>query len=188
LQWKGITSHIGDDALIVGSSRRCGAIEVVKRERLVVGGVRAIAILEALKGILVLLAGFGLLSLLHRDLGEVAEHWLRITHINPDYHFARVFVEAAIRTDEARLKTIAAIAFAYSTLRFIEAYGLWNTRTWAEWFGIVSGSIYLPLEIIELYRKPTIIRASVLIINAIIVLYLIYVRWSNHKETMSKTA
>lgn len=164
-----------------------GVIEGVKKEELVVDGVRAIATLEALKGTLMLLAGFGLLSLLHKDLEEVAEHWLRITHINPDHHFARVFVEAATNTDDARLKTFAAVAFVYSTLRFIEAYGLWRTRAWAQWFAIISGSLYLPFEIIELYRKPTIIRASVLIINLIIVLYLIYVRWSSHKEKIEQT-
>jgi uncharacterized membrane protein (DUF2068 family) len=171
------------------SDRRTGVegIKGVKKESLVVGGVRAIATWEALKGVLMLLAGFGLLSLLHKDLEEVAEHWLRITHINPDYHFARVFVEAATNTSDSRLRTFAAIAFAYSTLRFIEAYGLWKTRSWAEWFAIISGSLYLPFEIIELFRKPTIIRAGVLIINVIIVLYLIYVRWSSHKESIGQT-
>ena len=145
-------------------------------------GVRTVAVFEALKGVLVLVAGFGLLSLVHRDLEEVAEHLVRISHLNPAYHYPRIFIEAANHTDDHRLKLYAAVAFLYSSLRFVEAYGLWRSKTWAEYFAIISGSAYLPFEVLELARKPTILRASVLLINAIIVLYLVYVRWTNHKE------
>jgi uncharacterized membrane protein (DUF2068 family) len=145
-------------------------------------GVRTVAVFEALKGVLVLVAGFGLLSLVHRDLEEVAEQLVRISHLNPAYHYPRIFIEAATHTDNNRLKLYAAIAFLYSSLRFIEAYGLWRAKAWAEYFAIISGGAYLPFEIMELVRKPTPIRAGVLIVNAIIVLYMIYVRWTNHKE------
>jgi uncharacterized membrane protein (DUF2068 family) len=154
----------------------------LEQKTLLTSGVRTVAVFEALKGVLVLVAGFGLLSLVHRDLEEVAEHLVRISHLNPAYHYPRIFIEAATHTDNNRLKLFAAIAFLYSSLRFIEAYGLWRARAWAEWFAIISGGAYLPFEIMELVRKPTFIRAGVLIVNAIIVLYLIYVRWTNHKE------
>src|SRR5882762_2259982 len=145
-------------------------------------GVRTVAVFEGLKGVLVLVAGFGLLSLVHRDLEEVAEHLVRIIHLNPARHYPRIFIEAANHTDDNRLKLYAAVAFLYSSLRFVEAYGLWRSRAWAEYFAIISGSVYLPIEIAELVRKPTFLRAGVLIVNAIIVLYLIHVRWTNYKE------
>jgi len=145
-------------------------------------GVRTVAVFEGLKGVLVLVAGFGLLSLVHRDLEEVAEHLVRIIHLNPARHYPRIFIEAANHTDDNRLKLYAAVAFLYSSLRFVEAYGLWRSRAWAEYFAIISGGAYLPLEIMELARKPTFLKAGVLIVNAIIVLYLIHVRWTNYKE------
>ena len=37
------------------------------------GGVRMVAAFEASKGILILLAGFGLLSLVHHDVQQLAE-------------------------------------------------------------------------------------------------------------------
>jgi uncharacterized membrane protein (DUF2068 family) len=150
-------------------------------------GVRTVAVFEGLKGVLVLVAGFGLLSLVHRDLEEVAEHLVRIIHLNPARHYPRIFIEAATHTDNNRLKLYAAIAFLYSSLRFVEAYGLWRSKAWAEYFAIISGSAYLPIEIAELVRKPTFLRAGVFIVNAIIVLYLIFVRWTNYKEK-TKTA
>jgi uncharacterized membrane protein (DUF2068 family) len=141
-------------------------------------GVRAVAFFEALKGTLVLVAGFGLLSLVHRDLEDLAERLVEHSHLNPASHYPRVFIEAAARTSDARLRTLAAMAFAYSTVRFVEAYGLWKMRAWAEWFAIISGCVYLPIELYELIERATLIRAGVLVINAFIVAYLLYVRLS----------
>ena len=141
-------------------------------------GVRAIAFFEALKGTVVLIAGFGLLSLVHRDLEDLAERLVRHSHLNPASHYPRVFIEAAANTSDSRLRTLAALAFVYSTVRFVEAYGLWKMRAWAEWFAIVSGCIYLPIEVYELIERATLIRAGVLVLNAAIVAYLLYVRLS----------
>jgi uncharacterized membrane protein (DUF2068 family) len=144
----------------------------------IAAGVRAIAFFEAVKGALVLVAGFGLLALVHRDLEEIAERLVRHSHLNPASHYPRVFIEAAANTSDSRLRTLAALAFVYSTVRFVEAYGLWKMRAWAEWFAIISGFIYLPVEAYELIEKPTLIRAGVLVGNSLVVAYLLYVRFS----------
>jgi uncharacterized membrane protein (DUF2068 family) len=144
----------------------------------IAAGVRAIAFFEALKGALVLAAGFGLLALVHRDLEDLAERLVRNSHLNPASHYPRVFIEAAARTSDSRLRTLAALAFVSSTVRFVEAYGLWKMRAWAEWFAIISGCVYLPVEAYELIEKPTLIRAGVLVLNALVVAYLLYVRFS----------
>jgi uncharacterized membrane protein (DUF2068 family) len=68
----------------------------------------------------------------------------------------------------------AKLAFAYSLLRFAEAYGLWKARTWAEWIAFLSGTILLPLEIRELMRGVTLLRSGVFIVNLIIVGYMLY--------------
>ena len=89
-------------------------------------------------------------------------------HLNPARHYPRVFIEAAGRLTDARLWLLAAGAFAYSLLRFAEAYGLWRERAWAEWIGIVSGGVYLPVEVYELVHRPTVLKAALLIVNAVI--------------------
>jgi uncharacterized membrane protein (DUF2068 family) len=144
----------------------------------VAAGVRAVAVFEALKGTLVLVAGFGLLALVHRDLEDLAERLVRHSHLNLASHYPRVFVEAASRMNDTRLRTLAALAFAYSVVRFVEAYGLWHMRAWAEWFAILSGCLYLPAELYELFERPTHLRGLVLFFNAVIVAYLLYVRLS----------
>jgi uncharacterized membrane protein (DUF2068 family) len=144
----------------------------------IAAGVRAVAVFEALKGTVVLLAGFGLLALVHRDLEDLAERLVRHSHLNPASHYPRVFIEAAAHTNDSRLRGLAALAFAYSVVRFVEAYGLWHMRAWAEWFAILSGCIYLPIELYELVKQPTHLRGLVLFFNAVIVAYLLYVRLS----------
>jgi len=139
-------------------------------------GLRAIAIVEAIKGVAVLAAGFGLLALVHRDLPEIVEHMTYHLHINPEGHLSQVFLHAAERTSDAKLQAIAGGAFAYSVVRFVEAYGLWNALVWAEWFAILSGMMYLPWEIYEILVHPRPIRWVVFIGNIVILLYLIYGR------------
>jgi uncharacterized membrane protein (DUF2068 family) len=138
-------------------------------------GVRLIAAFEALKGVLVLGAGFGLLSLLHRDLQATAERLVRHSHLNPAHHYPRIFIEAASRTNDSRLLSLAGLALLYSVMRFVEAYGLWRTRLWAEWFAIIAGSIFLPVEIYEILRRATWMRGMVLLVNLSIVAYLVFV-------------
>lgn len=146
-----------------------------------VRGVHLVAAFEAFKGLLVFVAGFGLLHFVHRDLQSTAEELVRHSHLNPAHHYPRIFIDAASRTSPARLRFLAALAFAYASVRFIEAYGLWKLKGWAEWFAIISGSLYLPIEIFELAKHVTIIRATVLVVNIFIVSYLIYVRWQGRK-------
>ena len=139
-------------------------------------GLRTVAIFEAAKGLLVVIAGLGLLALIHRDAQEVAEAFVRHLHLNPARHYPRIFIQAAGRVSSGHLWLLACGAFAYATVRFIEAYGLWHMRAWAEWFAIISGAIYLPVEVYELIRHPTLIKAIMMAVNVMIVAYLAWIR------------
>ncbi len=142
-------------------------------------GIRSIAIFEAFKGLLVLLVGFGLLHFLHHDVQSTAEELVRHAHLNPAHHYPHIFIEAARHTNDSRLWFLASMAFVYSAVRLLEAWGLWHIRTWAEWFAIVSGGIYVPIEIFEIVKRVTVLRVIVLAVNAFIVIYLIYIRWAS---------
>jgi uncharacterized membrane protein (DUF2068 family) len=75
-----------------------------------------------------------------------------------------------------RLWKIAVVASVYTTLRFIEAYGLWYALPWAEWLAFASGTIYIPFEAADLIHRPTWFRLLVLVVNVVIVLYMLYLR------------
>jgi uncharacterized membrane protein (DUF2068 family) len=145
-----------------------------------------VAIFEATKGVLVLLAAFGFAEILlrHVDLGDAAQNLLYFLHIDPDRRISHALMHAAGRMMDADVITVLAIAVLYSSLRFIESYGLWRQRVWAEWLAIVSGAVYLPFELYNLIRRPTMAHWVVLLVNIGVVLYIAWVRWDEVKLRM----
>ena len=143
--------------------------------------LRGIALLEAAKGLLVLAAGFGLLSLLHRDLQTLAIKLIGHLHLNPGRKYAGVFINAASRVTDKDLWSFAALALVYSAFRLVEGYGLWRERAWAEWLALVIGMIYLPVEIYKLIEKFTWLRVSVLAANLLVVVLVAMVLWRSMK-------
>ena len=135
--------------------------------------IRTIAIFEGAKGALVLVAGFGLLSLVHRDLETLAEAALERLHLNPASHFPHIFIEAASRMTDARLWMFAMFAMAYAAFRLTEAYGLWGGRRWAEWLAVVSGGLYIPFEIYEVARGKGWVAIAALAVNIAIIVVMV---------------
>jgi uncharacterized membrane protein (DUF2068 family) len=113
---------------------------------------------------------------------------LALFHINTDRRSAQMFLDLADNVTDARLWAAARIAFAYSALRFTEAYGLWRERTWAEWVALVSGALLLPLEVRELLRGLTWLRCAFFVGNVAVVLYMLYVIISNRRERQNEKA
>jgi uncharacterized membrane protein (DUF2068 family) len=135
--------------------------------------VRAVALFEAAKGTLVLLTGFGALSLIHHDAQRIAEQLVGHLHLNPAKHYPRIFIDTAANLTDTRLWRLATLAAMYGLIRFVEAYGLWLGRRWAEWFAAVSGGIYIPFEIYELLQRVTWLAIGALVANVLIVVLMI---------------
>ncbi len=135
-------------------------------------GVRAIAVFEAFKGCIGLIAGFGILSLMHRDIADFAEDLVGFLHLNSEGRLAHRIVETVTKLNPSNIKLFFILSLVYATVRFVEAYGLWRLRAWAEWFAIISGSLYIPFEIYEFIQKPTFTRAGIVLVNIAIVIYL----------------
>jgi uncharacterized membrane protein (DUF2068 family) len=138
-------------------------------------GLRAIATLEAAKGIgvlLLLLVLFGV----HKHAEDLVEDLLYHLHIDPDRRAAQAVLHAADRLTDMRMWSIAAAALSYVGVRFIESWGLWHRRVWAEWFALLSGTLYLPWEVLKVAERASWMHISILAINVIIVLYMLYIR------------
>jgi uncharacterized membrane protein (DUF2068 family) len=145
-------------------------------------GLRTVAVVEALKGLAVIALCGVLLSLLHKDLDIVVDHvtgWLRL---NPDSRVADWFYELADRTTGSGIWTAVTVGMAYSTCRFVEAYGVWNQRHWAVWFAVISGAIYLPFELFALISHPHWTKLVVLLGNILVVLYILRILIENRRE------
>ena len=135
-------------------------------------GLRAVALFEALKGAIVLVAGFGLAHAIGGDVGEFAERLVHRMHLNAAKRFPRIFIDLTNNLSDVELWALAALAMAYSVFRFTEAYGLWFERRWGEWIAALSGGIYVPVEVYELTRGVTVIKLAALVLNVLVVAYM----------------
>jgi uncharacterized membrane protein (DUF2068 family) len=135
-------------------------------------GLRTIALFEAAKGLVVLVAGSGLLLLVHRDVQAMAERFVSHLHLDPAKRYPRIFLHIVTEATPARLRLLALGALAYSSIRFAEAYGLWRDRRWAEWMGLVTGVVYIPFEARAFLRHRHLESLTALAVNLAIVVYL----------------
>ncbi len=158
-------------------------IDIKQTDSAHIKGLRSVAAVEIVKGVLVLGITIAFVVLLRRDvdLQTIALRMLDFFHIDPARHFAALFLNAAERAMDSNVFLVVGFAGIYVALRFIEGYGLWRGRVWAEWMALVSGTIYLPLEIRELLKGATLLRWGFLITNLVILAYIAYVRFGDRK-------
>jgi uncharacterized membrane protein (DUF2068 family) len=144
--------------------------------------LRIVAVFEFAKGALVLVAGLGLLTFVHRDVRDVAEELLKHLHLNPASRVPEIFVALAERIGSMDLWLLAIGAALYAALRIAEGYGLWYDREWAEWLGAASGLIYVPFELYALAKGVTPLKLATLGINLMVVAVLSDALWRRRRR------
>ena len=131
------------------------------------------AIFEASKGLLVLVVGLGLLSLIQHNLEVEAEDIVLFLNLNPAHKFPQIFINTLSHMEDPQLLMLSISALLYAALRFIEAGGLWLDKVWAEWLAIIADSLFMPMEIYEIIMRVTVFRVMILVLNIAIVVFLI---------------
>jgi uncharacterized membrane protein (DUF2068 family) len=135
-------------------------------------GLKLLALFEAAKGILVLVVGAGILTLIHRNIQIEAMDIVQFFHLNPARRYPQIFLKTFSDINNTNLIFLSVLAIIYTVIRMAEAYGLWHDRAWAIWFAVASTALFLPIEIFELYKRITIPRSLVFIVNIALILYL----------------
>ena len=144
------------------------------------GFIKFIIIERFTKGSLLILGGLSLLF-----LGATSQ-WTKLLqeiqeqiNFNPNHHgLLSSLLHAAI--DKMQLWSggteamIAIAAILYGALEMVEGIGLVKRRRWAEYLVLLATVFFVPLEVDELLRRPTFIKAGLFAINVAIVVYLIW--------------
>ncbi|MES2414387.1 MAG: DUF2127 domain-containing protein [Pseudomonadota bacterium] len=144
--------------------------------------LHAIAMFEAVKGLAALLASLGLLELLHHDVHRLALALLWHFRIDPQLHYPELLLHYADLLGGINLRTLAPVALAYIAVRWLEAYGLWKEKAWAEWLAALSGALYIPLEVAHLVHRTTLINAAVLLLNIGVVGFMAFQLWRRIRQ------
>ncbi|UNK49188.1 DUF2127 domain-containing protein [Lysobacter sp. S4-A87] len=129
-------------------------------------GLHVIAIFEAAKGLLALLAASGLELLGPAPLLRWLHELIARFQLDPN-EGALAWLNKVINPDGVHLA--AAVVLAYGLLRMLEAWGLWRAKAWASWLGCISAAIYLPLDVYAVYHHPGWTSWAVLAVNLIVV-------------------
>jgi uncharacterized membrane protein (DUF2068 family) len=134
--------------------------------------IHIIAILKFLKGLILLIVGIKLLTLINRDVGEWAMDFVNRHGIDAENRFVHGILEKLAGVNRNQMMMMSGGAFVYSSLQLTEGIGLWMEKRWAEYLTVVATSLFVPLEIYEIFEKFTWVRVVILILNLAIVWYL----------------
>jgi len=132
--------------------------------------LRLIAAERIIRGVLLLGAGVYLLFHVNSDFGRVAERVLRAVDLDPRrplFHRLIAYLHH-LHASEVRIA-----ALSYGGLELVEGTGLWLDQLWAEYLTVIATSLLIPLELYELVRHPTALKAGGLVVNLAIVAYLV---------------
>jgi uncharacterized membrane protein (DUF2068 family) len=135
--------------------------------------LRTIAAFKFVKAVLLIIAGAGVLRLVHRDIASTAEHFVETFHLDPGKPYVAHALSRVSSLTPKQLHEIGLVTFIYAGLFLLEGIGLWSLKRWGEWITVVITGSLLPLEIYELFRHPTLPKIVVLLMNVAIVVYLI---------------
>ena len=130
-----------------------------------------IALFEALKGLLAVVAASGLGFLgpepVQRSISFVIQRFELDPNHGPLPSLLRLINPSAVRL-------VAVLLLIYAALRFWETWGLWRMRAWASILGCVSVAIYLPIDIFAVIRHPGWTAWLVLAFNLFVIFYLLH--------------
>jgi uncharacterized membrane protein (DUF2068 family) len=102
-----------------------------------------------------------------------AIQWALVLHVDPDNRYLLAGLAALLRLDRTHLAVLAAGAASYAGLFAIEGIGLWRARPWAEYLTAIATASFIPFEVYELARGPSVAKVLLLAVNSAIVVYLV---------------
>jgi uncharacterized membrane protein (DUF2068 family) len=136
--------------------------------------LRVIAAERFLRGLLLLAAGFYLLTHLSHDFGRLAERLIRQIELDPQQPVLHRFLVRLHDLHRHALKVAGIGALAYGGLELVEGAGLWLDQLWAEYLTVIATSLLIPIEVYELIRHPTLLKAGGIAVNVAIVAFLVW--------------
>jgi uncharacterized membrane protein (DUF2068 family) len=137
---------------------------------------RWLMLIAAYKFVLALVfvaVGVGALRMLHKDIGDLVAKMADHLRFNPESRIVNFILDRASLLDDPLLRRIGATAFCYAGLGMLEGIGLYLEKVWAEYLTLGVTASFLPWELFEVFRRVTWIRASLLVVNAMVFFYLL---------------
>jgi len=164
---------------VIGSGLSMAKPEQGKRDTI----LALIAIFKLLKSLLLLAAGVAALEILRPEVSAGINNWAETVAFRIENDAAQRLLAWIAQLTPKRAAALGLAAFAYGALFAVEGVGLWLGKRWAEYLTVIATGSLIPFEIYEMARKLSAPRATALILNVAVVIYLIYkIRAKNGKR------
>ena len=124
------------------------------------------------KGVLLAALALGLLHWAPHDIAAALTRLAAAVHVDPDGRHVGQALHAIAELDARRVTAIRAGLLAYAALFLTEGTGLVLRKQWGTWWGLIVTGSFIPLELYESARRPSMLRIGVLLVNLAIVWYL----------------
>jgi uncharacterized membrane protein (DUF2068 family) len=136
-------------------------------------GLILIAAFKLCQALLFFAMGVGVFRLLHKDIGDELTWLVNHLRFNPESKFINFLLLKSSILDDRILKRLVEVFFIYASLDLVEGIGLYLEKTWAEYLTLAITASFLPWEAFEIFRRLTLIRVSLLTVNALVFCYLL---------------
>jgi uncharacterized membrane protein (DUF2068 family) len=138
------------------------------------GVILAIALFKLVKSAALITLGIGALMLVHDgDAYSTLCHVVSEVRLDPDNRAIHAAIAKISGLDARRLGELSVGTFVYAGVFLVEGTGLLLRKRWAEYLTTVVTGSFIPFEIYEMVRHPSVLKASGIVVNALIVLYLV---------------
>lgn len=128
--------------------------------------------IKLLKGALFVALAIMAYALSDNDLPAEYRQVLHLLRLNPEKKFWSDLAVQVGSLTEARVLWVAIGTFIYSLFSLVEGVGLIFRVSWAGWLAIGESTFFIPIEILELLHRPSVVVWVVLALNVFIVWYL----------------
>jgi uncharacterized membrane protein (DUF2068 family) len=138
------------------------------------GVLRTIALYKIVKVLLLLAVAYGELRLRDASLAAKLLSWAQARPYGLEHRIVTQLLEWFSGLSVPRINALRIVTLAYAGVFAVEGIGLWMQKRWAEWLTTIITASLIPLEGWEMFFRPTIGKAVILLTNIAVVAYLVW--------------
>ena len=135
--------------------------------------LRAIALYKLVKVLLLLALAYGEIRLSDASLTAKLVTWASARPLGLEHKVVTGLLEWFSGLSSSRVHAVRMVTLAYAAVFALEGVGLWMRKRWAEWMTTLITASLIPLEVWELFHRPTFGKVAVVLANIAIVIVLI---------------
>jgi uncharacterized membrane protein (DUF2068 family) len=136
--------------------------------------LRTIAVYKLVKVLLLVALALGEVRLRDASLTDKLLVWVSARPHGLEHDVVTHLIQWLSGLTTSRMHTLRIVTLAYAAVFATEGVGLWMQKRWAEWLTVIITASLIPLEVWEMFFRPSVGIGAVLVANTVIVIYLVW--------------